>query len=91
MSARVIGIRKVAGEQEAQLLADGWTKRTTIDEPRLSELVETYAALGYEVKVLEPNGGGECTACIEEAPSRNYATIWLRKRAGANAGPDELL
>ena len=27
----------------------GWTKRTTIDEPRLSELVELYEELGFEV------------------------------------------
>lgn len=31
----------------------GWTKQFTTDEPRLSEAVELYKSLGYEVR-LEP-------------------------------------
>ena len=29
----------------------GWVKRTTIDEPRLSEITELYTSLGFEVRV----------------------------------------
>ena len=36
-----------------ELEKEGWIKRTTIDEPRLSEIIEEYESLGYEVH-LEP-------------------------------------
>ena len=35
------------------LKKEGWSRRTTIDEPRLSEIVEEYKLLGFEVR-LEP-------------------------------------
>lgn len=34
-----------------KLEKEGWIKRTTIGEPRLSEIVELYKSLGYEVRV----------------------------------------
>ena len=48
--ARVIPLKRAAGNREAELIAQGWAKQTTIGEPRLSELVELYRALGYEVE-----------------------------------------
>ena len=36
-----------------ELEKEGWIKRTTIDEPRLSEIILEYESLGYEVR-LEP-------------------------------------
>ena len=36
-----------------ELEKEGWIKRTTIDEPRLSEIILEYQSLGYEVH-LEP-------------------------------------
>jgi len=58
----------------------GWEKRTTIDEPRLSELVEFYEELGFEV-LLRPVSaeecGQECAECILAAPER-YRTIYTR-------------
>ena len=32
-----------------ELKKQGWVKRTTIGEPRLSEIVTEYKALGFEV------------------------------------------
>jgi len=55
---------------DARLLADGWVKQFMADEPRLSEAVEEYLALGFQVH-LEPvdpaacAGGSGCTACFE--------------------------
>ena len=39
--------------REAELAREGWQKQTTYDEPRLSELVEMYEEIGYQVH-LEP-------------------------------------
>ncbi len=58
---------KTVEEAEAQ----GWKRCFVAEEPRLSEMMETYAELGFEVVALpvdlEP---GACNACLAEAPDR---------------------
>ena len=53
----------------------GWERMTTIDEPRLSELVELYEELGMEV-LLRPVSaeelGQECAECVLAEPGRYY-------------------
>ena len=63
---------------EEQLKKEGWEKRFTIDEPRLSEMVEQYKELGFEV-LLEPVdlSSEECTSCMAANPQR-YKTIYTR-------------
>ncbi len=34
--------------REEELKKEGWEKRFTIDEPRLSEMVEQYKELGFD-------------------------------------------
>ena len=67
--------------REEELQKQGWEKRFTIDEPRLSEMVEQYKELGFEV-LLEPvdSSAEECTSCIT-AFSDLYKTIYTRKIA----------
>ena len=64
--------------REEELKKEGWEKRFTIDEPRLSEMVEQYKELGFEV-LLEPVdlSSEECTSCIAVDPKR-YKTIYTR-------------
>lgn len=61
-----------------------WTRMTTIDEPRLSELVELYEELGFEV-LLRPavlgEAGSECLECFQAQPER-YRTIYVRPAPG---------
>lgn len=93
MAAKVIELKSARGEREAQLLAQGWAKQTTIDEPRLSELIETYRALGYEVEVIEHRSeAGSCSTCFDAGTqdAKVYADIWLRRKPGAANGHDEL-
>ena len=67
--------------REQELINQGWEKRFTTDEPRLSEMVEQYNELGYEV-ILEPvdTSSEECTSCLT-AFSDRYKTIYTRKKA----------
>jgi hypothetical protein len=67
--------------REEELKKEGWEKRFTIDEPRLSEMVEQYKELGFEV-LLEPVdlSSEECTSCIAAFPER-YKTIYTRQRS----------
>lgn len=53
-------------------MVEDWKRRMVASEPRLSEIVEMYESLGYEVKLvpLDPSDPGwheaECTACLED-------------------------
>jgi hypothetical protein len=67
------------GSDRARLEAEGWTRRTVIDEPRLSELVETYRDLGFDVQVVpvEDDDLQECSECVQADP-RRFGTIYTR-------------
>ena len=66
--------------REEELKKEGWEKRFTADEPRLSEAVAQYEELGFEVR-LEPvdplEMTGECTNCLMAFTDR-YRTIYTR-------------
>jgi hypothetical protein len=69
--------------REEELRKQGWEKRFTIDEPRLSEMVEQYKELGFEV-LLEPvdTSSEECTTCLKDPSfSQLYKTIYTRRRS----------
>jgi hypothetical protein len=68
--------------REEELRKEGWEKRFTADAPRLTEAVETYKELGFEVH-LEPvdTSFEECTSCLTLFSDR-YKTIYTRPRKG---------
>jgi hypothetical protein len=72
--------------REAELEEEGWTKQFTVDEPRLSEAIEMYKLLGFEVH-LEPmvadESSEECAACLEVMCDR-YKTIYTRPTEGGD-------
>jgi hypothetical protein len=65
-----------------ELEKQGWIKRTTIDEPRLSEIIEEYESLGFEVH-LEPvkleELDKECRSCYATNIDK-LKTVYVRKR-----------
>ncbi len=61
---------------------DGWQRCFVADEPRLSEAVQAYEEIGYEVLLIPvPANDGACTECIRLAPQR-YRLIYVRARQG---------
>lgn len=66
--------------REEQLRKQGWEKRFTLEEPRLSEMAALYQELGFEV-LLEPLdlSSEECTTCFAGDASR-YKTLYTRPR-----------
>jgi len=73
--------------REEELIAAGWEKRFVACEPRLSEMVEIYDEIGFEVH-LEPLPSKEemdaisceasgCTACFD-ADRERYRIIFTR-------------
>lgn len=90
-----IPLKLVRDGKEADLLAGGWIKQTTIGEPRLSEIVENYRQLGYEVHVIEhrEESGGGCNTCFTAGAEMGqvYGDVYIRKgKGGKNAAADEL-
>jgi aspartate aminotransferase-like enzyme len=68
--------------REEELKKEGWEKRFTMDEPRLSEMAEQYKELGFEV-LLEPvdTSSEECTTCLKDpAFNQLYKTIYTRHK-----------
>ena len=68
--------------RKAELAKKGWLKRTTIDEPKLSEIVDEYKSLGFEVR-LEPVNlddlDEKCRRCYGNK-SDKIKTVYVRKR-----------
>jgi len=59
-----------------------WVQRNVVDEARLSELVEMYESLGFEVEIKDyvpEKSPDECHACMVECPEK-YKIIYTRKR-----------
>ena len=73
---------EMKGLREKELEEEGWVKQTTIGEPRLSEIVELYRSLGYEVH-LEPvkldELDEECRRCYESEIDE-VKTVYVRKK-----------
>ena len=68
--------------REEDLRRLGWERQSTYDEPRLSEMVDTYREIGLEVH-LEPFDPAEdpgCASCMAATPEK-YKTIYTRKKS----------
>ena len=81
-----IRLRLVPGGQEGELLAQGWVKKTTIGEPRLSEIVANYRNMGYEVHVVEhpvDETGDSCNTCFSAGAEagKMYGDVYVRGKA----------
>ncbi|WP_025323410.1 hypothetical protein [Deferrisoma camini] len=70
----------------AELEQAGWVRRSVASEPRLSEIVETYRSLGYEVRLLPAAAvcgsgkeGAACTACFDGDPDPNRYQVVLTR------------
>jgi hypothetical protein len=66
-------------------VVEDWKRRMVASEPRLSEIVEMYESLGYEVKLvpLDPSDPGwdddDCTAClVDPAEAERTRVVYTR-------------
>lgn len=67
--------------REAELIDAGWTKQVTLDEPRLSDVIEMYEEIDLEIHLepFDPAGESGCTQCMQQSPE-NYKTIYTRPK-----------
>ncbi len=71
---------------EVRMMEEGWKRRMVASEPRLSEMVEMYEDLGFEVK-LEPVGPDDpyweedgCTICLEDPSAKDLVKVVYTRR-----------
>jgi hypothetical protein len=68
-------------ERHKKLEGEGWLRRFTAEEPRLSEMKEFYESRGLEV-LVETFGADEAQECQtsfdEEGDCAQYKTIYTR-------------
>ncbi|MDQ1238034.1 MAG: hypothetical protein QG577_218 [Thermodesulfobacteriota bacterium] len=77
-------------ERAKELLRDGWERRFTADEPRLSEMREFYESLGLDVLIEQamPEEGQECRDCFDADGRDNHVkTLFTREKLGT--GPKQ--
>lgn len=74
--------------RDESLKKEGWERKSVADEPRLSELVELYQSLGFEVhlELAFSEGNGECQLCFEGQPKGKYMVIYTRKKEASKNG-----
>jgi hypothetical protein len=58
-----------------------WREKGTYSEPRLSEVIDMYKELGFEVRLepFAPNNKTECTECMRGSAKR-YKAVYTRKK-----------
>ena len=65
----------------AEFIESEWTRRNVAEEPRLSELVELYTELGFEVYLKEVGKdecpSDDCTTCLMADPGK-YRVIYTK-------------
>jgi hypothetical protein len=68
--------------RQQDLESRGWERRTTYDEPRLSEIAEMYEQMGFEVHIepFDPAEESGCISCMRDHPEL-YKTIYTRRSA----------
>ncbi len=72
-----------------KLAAEGWERQHVDCDPRLSEAVETYKSLGFEVLLVpvlavcaSEGQEGTCKTCFEaDADPDKYKVIYTRRRS----------
>ncbi len=80
---KVVFVRKGERSREAELLAQGYVRRTTIGEPRLSELVAEYERIGFDVQVIEHRAQtDDCGVCFDAGKEAGqvFGDVYVRNR-----------
>ncbi len=77
--------------RDQELTAQGWTRQTVMNEPRLSEVVGLYRSLGFEVRLepIEPSACNDqgCDICFEGA-AETFRAVYTRPGPGAGRDQD---
>jgi len=84
--SKMVFFKTIESGPKPGLLLQGYSRRTTAAEPRVSELVAEYLRIGYEVEVIEhqvePNSCGICyEPLMDEKPGLIHYDVYVRPRS----------
>ena len=75
---------------------EGWKRRMVVSEPRLSEVVQMYEQLGFEVRLepVDPDdpqwAEDECTICLEDSGLAEVTrVVYTRPKPGTRLREDD--
>ena len=78
------------------VVEEGWKRRMVASEPRLSEIVEMYEQLGFEVRLepLDPQDPSwdedECTVCLDDpSQAEEMRLVYTRPKPGGRSQEDD--
>jgi hypothetical protein len=70
-------------------MEEGWKRRMVASEPRLSEIIEMYESLGFEVRLdpVSPDDPywdeDDCTACLDDPnEAERTKVVYTRPKVG---------
>ena len=65
--------------RDYELAQEGWKKQDIYDEPRLSDIIEMYEELGFEIHLepFDPRFETGCTKCMQADPDK-FKTVYTR-------------
>jgi hypothetical protein len=81
-----------AAARHKKLVEQGWVRRFTAEEPRLSEMKELYESMGMDVLIESgmPEDDEQCRGCYDvEGFENRYKTIYTRGAEKSGKSPDE--
>lgn len=79
-------------ETHSKLTDEGWVRRFTAEEPRVSEMKQVYESMGLEVLIVEgfPEESQQCTSCFDvEEFAHRYKTIYTKGDQTVGQRPDD--
>jgi hypothetical protein len=83
-----------AAARHKKLVKQGWVRRFTAEEPRLSEMKELYESMGMKVAIEAgiPEDDEQCRGCFDaEGFENRYKTIYTRSTEKSVRTSDEEL
>lgn len=81
MATMKLFLKELPAGSTSDLVQQGYIRRTTTTEPRLSELVAEYRRIGYDVAVIEHRVEGDaCGVCFGAGSEAGqvYGDIYVR-------------
>lgn len=92
-----MSMKRKSPERAKQLEKEGWSRQFLATEPRLTEAVELYRAIGYEVhlepmireEAIDSEDRAGCTVCFDGDEDR-YKVIYIRAKKQRIESDDDM-
>ncbi len=77
----------------AELISQGWERRFSAEDPRLTEMTNYYNSIGFETLVVDGVIGDEsqCRSCFKVSGFEGkFKTLYTRAKTGAVSSDNDL-